>query len=377
MKHIKRMVYQKVVSCMVTGLVLSGMVAFFLFPKQTFSEQENQELEQFPKFSKEAVLDGSFIEGLEAYLCDHFPLRNRFLNIKTQFEKILGKKEINEVYLAKDGYWIEKYKEPVNNEKVVRVFNSFTNSLETADCYVMLVPTAITIYQEKLPAFVEGGRQEENRQYLMEQMEAEVIDVGEILNQYASEYQLYYRLDHHWTGYGAYLAYRVLGEQLGLSVRELEEYQITEVTDQFQGTIYSKVCDFSAKGDSITLFQLPGQELQVTYTDTKEVTDSLYALDYLEKKDKYSLFLNNIHPLVEIENIKAQSQEELVIVKDSYANCLVPFLTEYYRKIYVVDTRYYRLPVSELVNGNPAVKQVLILYNMNTIDTDLGVGGIY
>ena len=67
----------------------------------------------------------------------------------------------------------------------------------------------------------------------------------------------------------------------------------------------------------------------------------------------------------------------MVIIKDSYANCFVPFLTEYYQKIYVVDTRYYRLPVSQLINENPKVKNVLILYNMNTIDTDLGVGGIY
>lgn len=373
----KRVNYQRVISCIVTAFVLSGMIAFFLLPKETFSEQENQELEPFPKFSKEAILDGSFTENLEAYLCDHFPLRNTFLNVKTQFEKALGKKEINEVYLAKDHYWIEKYKEPVNNEKVVRVFNSFSESLETAKCHIMLVPTAITIYQDKLPAFVDGGHQEENRQYLMKQMEANIIDVKEILDRYASKYPLFYRLDHHWTGYGAYLAYRVFGEELGLSVREMEEYQISDVTEEFKGTIYSKVCDFSAEGDTITLFQLPEQELEVTYADTGEVTNTLYALEYLEKKDKYSMFLNNIHPLVEIENKDAISQEELVIVKDSYANCFVPFLTEYYRKIYVVDTRYYRLPVSELVNGNPAVKNVLILYNMNTIDTDLGVGGIY
>ena len=189
----------------------------------------------------------------------------------------MGKQEVNEVYLAKDGYWIEKYKEPVNNEKVVRVFNSFADSLETAECYVMLVPTAITVYQDKLPAFVDGGRQEENRKYLMGQLTAHTIDVGEILAEYASLYPLFYRLDHHWTGYGAYLAYRVFGEKLGLSVREMEEYQISEVTNEFKGTIYSKVSDFSAEGDTITLFQLPQQNLQVTYVDTGEVTDSLYA----------------------------------------------------------------------------------------------------
>lgn len=373
----KRIDYQKVVICIATGMVLAGMTAFLVLPKENFSEQENRYLESFPKVSKETILDGSFIEDLESYLCDHFPLRDAFMNIKTQFEKRTGRQEINEVYLAADGYWIETYKEPVNNEKIIRVFNSFTESLETAECLVMLVPTAITVYEEKLPDFMTYGRQEENRRYLMGQLEAEILDVGEILEQNSSQYQLYYRLDHHWTTYGAYLAYQFYCEKLGIPVRKPEDYEILEVTKDFKGTIYSKVGDYSVDGDTITLFQIPGQNLKVTYADTGETTDSLYALEYLDKKDKYSMFLDNIHPLVEIENEEAQSEEELVIVKDSYANCFVPFLTEYYRKIYVVDTRYYKLPVSELVNGNPAVTRVLILYNMNTIDTDLGVGGIY
>jgi len=373
----RRIDYQKVITYVATGLILSGMISFFLLPKEKFSEQENRYLESFPKVSKESILDGSFIENLETYLCDHFPLRDTFMNIKTQFEKRTGKQEINEVYLAQDGYLIEKYKEPVNNEKIIRIFNSFTESLETAECQVMLVPTAITVYEDKLPAFVKRGRQEENRQYLISQLKAEMIDVGEILKQNQSQYPLYYRLDHHWTTYAAYLAYRVYCEQSGISARELADYEISEVTEEFKGTIYSKVSDYSVKGDTITLFQIPEQTLKVTYVDTGEVTDSLYALEYLDKKDKYSIFLDNIHPLIEIENAKAQSNEELVVVKDSYANCFVPFLTEYYRKIYVVDTRYYKAAVSQLVNENPAVTRVLILYNMNTIDTDLGVGGIY
>lgn len=373
----RRIDYQKVVICVAAGFVLAGMTAFLVLPKENFSEQENRYLESFPKISKESIWNGSFIEDLESYLCDHFPLRDAFMNIKTQFEKKTGRQMINEVYLAADGYWIETYKEPVNNEKIIRVFNSFAESLETAECLVMLVPTAITVYEEKLPDFLTYGRQEENRRYLMSQLEARILDVGEILKQNASQYQLYYRLDHHWTTYGAYLAYRFYCEELGIPAREPEDYEILKVTEDFKGTIYSKVGDYSVDGDTITLFQIPGQSLKVTYTDTGEITDSLYALEYLDKKDKYSMFLDNIHPLIEIENEGAQSEEELVIVKDSYANCFVPFLTEYYRKIYVVDTRYYKLPVSELVNENPAVTRVLILYNMNTIDTDLGVGGIY
>ena len=64
-------------------------------------------------------------------------------------------------------------------------------------------------------------------------------------------------------------------------------------------------------------------------------------------------------------------------IKDSYANCIVPFLVNHYKTIYVVDTRHYKSSISDFINENSAVTDVLLLYNMNTIDDDLGIGGIY
>ena len=149
------------------------------------------------------------------------------------------------------------------------------------------------------------------------------------------------------------------------------------MTEEFKGTIYSKVNDYGHKGDSIVIYENPSQRLAVHYTDTGEVSDSLYAEEYLEKKDKYSFFLNNIHPLTEITNETVNTRESLVLIKDSYANCMVPFLANHYKTIYVVDPRYYREAVSELIKREETVGDVLLLYNMNTIDMDLGIGGIY
>ena len=127
----------------------------------------------------------------------------------------------------------------------------------------------------------------------------------------------------------------------------------------------------------ITIFENPANQLTVFYTDTDQTTDSLYNFDYLEKKDKYSMFLDNIHPLIEITNETADSQRELVLIKDSYANAMVPFLVNHFKKVYVFDTRYYKQGPSSFIKDHPQVTDVLLLYNMNTIDTDLGIGGIY
>ena len=149
------------------------------------------------------------------------------------------------------------------------------------------------------------------------------------------------------------------------------------VTENFAGTLYSKVNDYSHPKDAITVYTNPEDDITVTYLDTGEVTDSLYNFDYLTEKDKYSLFLNNIHPLIEIENKTASSQNALMLVKDSYANSIVPFLAHHYRKIYVFDTRYYRDGPSTFLSGHQDITDVLLLYNMNTLDGDTGIRGIY
>ena len=149
------------------------------------------------------------------------------------------------------------------------------------------------------------------------------------------------------------------------------------VTAEFYGTIYSKVNDYSHKADSITIYTNPADRLTVDYTDTDEITNTLYNLDYVSQKDKYSLFLNNLHTLIEITNETAESDRELVLIKDSYANSMVPFLAHHYKKIYVFDTRYYKQGPSSFIEEHPSVTDVLLLYNMNTLDTDSGIRGIY
>ena len=135
--------------------------------------------------------------------------------------------------------------------------------------------------------------------------------------------------------------------------------------------------DYSRKGDEITIYTNPTDDLTVRYIDTEETSDSLYNMEYLEKKDKYSMFLDNLHTLIEITNENAESEDVLVLIKDSYANSMVPFLTTHYQKIYVFDTRYYKQGPSKFIDEHPEVTDVLLLYNMNTLDTDTGIRGIY
>lgn len=366
-----------VISVLLTALVLSFSIGLCISKKESFSENENRYLEPFPNFTFQDLKSGRYTKDMESYLADHFPFRDSFMNLKTRFELSLGKREINGVYIGKDGYLIEKYPTPSNTEKIISAFNRLEEALTEAEVSLMLVPTAVSVYADKLPAFAEDSRQMETLKEIYERVAFPAIDVYSILMQHKENEPLFYRLDHHWTSYGAYLAYQAYCENQGLTAVPLEALEKKVVTEDFKGTVYSKVNDYSLPGDAITIYEHPGQRLRVVYGDSGSVSDSLYEYSYLEKKDKYSFFLNNIHPFIEITNESYEGEDELVIIKDSYANCMVPFLTENFKKIYVVDPRYYKESVSEFINRNKKIKRILLLYNMNTMDSDLGIGGIY
>ena len=70
-------------------------------------------------------------------------------------------------------------------------------------------------------------------------------------------------------------------------------------------------------------------------------------------------------------DIRTESANErrLLLIKDSYANCFVPFLTPYYREIVMVDPRYYYGDIEELI-GEKQISDVLFLYNANTFFED-------
>ncbi len=370
---------RRTVVCLLCIGILSLSVYLLASPKKEFSENENRYLAKFPSFSARTLLSGEYTESLGDWLADHFPQRDFFVGLKSGVEIASGRKEINHVYVAQDDYLIESYAEPQNTERITDTLVSFYDKIDTrkVDVDLMLVPTAVTIYNDKLPAHAPLSDQTTTASAIYDACGIPAVDCTDRLFEGTARGQLYYRTDHHWTTLGAYCGYLAYCDAKKMTPVSLESLTAQTVTDTFAGTLYSKVNDYSHPKDTITIYTNPADDLTVTYVDTGEVTDSLYNLDYAAEKDKYSLFLNNIHPLVVIENSTAASQDALMLIKDSYANSMVPFLAHHYKKIYVLDTRYYRDGPSSFLAEHGDITDVLLLYNMNTLDGDTGIRGIY
>lgn len=370
------------ISCLAALCIF--MVLLIFMQKSDFSDKENRFLATFPEFSPGSVKSGEFMDGLKDYVTDHFPFRDFWITVKTEAEIIMGKREINGIYICSDDYLIKEYEKPENTDRIVDTFNAAASRMKEINPNItlrlMLVPTAVSIYDSKLPAFASSSalRQIDDMRMMYERVDIEEVDVSDLLISNAdNESPLYYKSDHHWSGYGAYLGYKAYMESIGMEAASLGDFATEDVTHDFHGTLSAKVNRALEKGDTITLYDNPSARLRVEYSDTGVVADTLYNLDYLNKRDKYSLFLDNAHPLVTITNENAAGDRVLMLIKDSYANCVVPFLAGDFAKIYVFDTRYYKEGPSYFLAENHDITDVLILYNMNTIDTDAGIRGIY
>ncbi|MFM1654204.1 DHHW family protein [Brevibacillus sp. B_LB10_24] len=354
-------------------LFIGGMAALsILTPKKAFSESENRTLEQPPAFSMEKLIRGRFASVFERYLSDQFAFRDFWIGVKSDVDRALGKKENHDVYLGKDGYLIQKWIRPKAGEaeKKADALNRFDRAVPDLPKYLMLVPTAVSVLEQKLPEYVSGEEQLQYLDMVRKQLNPDIryVDVYPALHANRSA-NIFYKTDHHWTTKGAYLAYRVLAEQMGFVPKEESEYRIEQVTGEFYGSLSSKSGFRHLQPDSISIY-IPkhGETLQVEYADEQKSAKSLYERENLKKKDKYTVFLNGNRALIKIATRHPEGKK-LLVVKDSYANSFLPFLTAHFSEIYVVDLRYYEDDLRMLIKSNH-IDEMLILYNANTFFED-------
>ncbi|XID94921.1 DHHW family protein [Paenibacillaceae bacterium WGS1546] len=346
--------------------------ANFLTPDKPFSESENRVLDERPDFSLHSLLSGQFTSDYESYTSDQFAFRDAWVGAKTGADRALGKKDSNGVFLGKDGYLLEQYDSPsdADLEDRVRAIQTFDHATPGLRKYVMLAPTAASLLSNKLPAYapVGDGRADLDRIRRLLPQPIRFVDVYSAL--YAEREQpIFYKTDHHWTTEGAYYAYRELCRQMGIVPQDQDSFDVRQVTDEFYGSLYSKSGFRRLQPDRIDLY-LPktDSKIKVSYADEGLISDSLYEPDHLRKKDKYAVFLNGNHALIRIAT-DGPADKKLLVVKDSYANSLIPFLTKHFGEIDVVDLRYYDEPLLKLVQERQ-FQDMLILYNLKTFFED-------
>ena len=358
---------------MIFGTTLITLIS----PKKSFSETENRALTTLKAPTAGDVFSGKFEQEYEDYLTDQFPGRDSCITLKTNAERALQRKDIHDVYLAKDDYLIEKHTGTFEAERAGRnakALVSFADSMEKrfgADhVSVMIVPNAVDILKDKLPPFADPYDEELYLDQIKEQLPEGVwFDAGEILSRHSDEY-IYYRTDHHWTTPAAsYVAAAWAREKLGITLPEAYFFS-QELSDDFTGTIASRTGIHSVK-DTLVWYRPAGyDDVTVTYPTSGEEKDQILDYEKLTTRDKYGVFFGGNYDRVSVET-KAGTGRRLLLFKDSYAHCFAPMLTGLFDRIDLVDLRYYSGNLETLFEESEAT-DILVLYNAAGFAEDAG-----
>ena len=367
-----------------TAFLLIFSILDPLFSSREESELENRKLAQKPALTLQSLLateeKQKYSYRYEQYVNDQFIGRDDWITLKSISESALGKIENNGIVYGKDKRMFEYY--PSTDEQRlnmnVEFLSTFVNTWgEQIPITVAIIPNAYEIYSQDLPAGLHNLDQRQAIQQIYQALpeSCQRLDLFPVMEQAASSLQgektAYYRTDHHWTTDGAFYAYQAIVASCGRPSASMEELEpLRREIPDFYGTYYSKCKLFSAQPDTIAYYDLPFTSMTIG----GEPRNSLYDASKWEVRDKYAAFLwgnNDLTILQSENNLNHQpgKTSRILVVKDSYGNSLVPFLTYSYDEIYVVDLRFLTQSMTTLLSETE-FDDLLVLYNFMNFASD-------
>ncbi len=363
------------------AVTFSLSVMFFALPKKDFSIMEKRYLAETPDFSLGNLLSGELVKeidgdsasGKTGYVADHFPMRSFFKGFNAYYNLSFGNTADSDFYFAKDGFIITK---PYNVDRLntnIKVINSFGEDMSVT---VGIVPSAGYVLEDKLPQNHISYSDSEVYAKLKAELGESITycDLEKVMKElYEGGEVPYYKTDHHWTTPAAFEAYKTVATVMGKTPAEESGFNKTPY-ENFYGTTYSSSGYFLSDPDTLEVWESKEEKaVTVEIYEGGEVTayGSMYFLEHLKEPDMYPVFLDGNHSLVKIKNPEAEGGK-LLVVKDSYAHALVPFLAENYSEIVMIDLRYYKENVSHLCERE-GITDALVLYSISNFCTDTGL----
>ncbi len=374
LRRIEGTVGKAFVICMILFFLLNLIVS-----DKEMSEEENRMLAGSPRLSWSSLVSGDFMTKYETYLADQFAGRNFWRSIKVGLSSLGGSKQEENILIGKDDYLMEEIVSPdqetlMENLDAIRQFAKRSRDVET---YMLLVPNAANIMRDRLPSFATVSDQSRMFAQVKRELgeDVEWLDAAEALEKHAGE-QIYYKTDHHWTSLGAFYTFSQVAEQMQIKTDVSSGFVSYPISTTFNGMLAAKSgCRMDVREDIYMYVPRDtDNDVVVNYVDEQRKTASLYDSSKLKTRDQYAVFLGENTSVVDIKTV-SESKRRLLLIKDSYANSFVPFLTPYFREIVLVDPRYYSGTIEDIMDTY-RISDVLYLYSGNTFFQDNNLKGV-
>jgi len=341
--------------------LLLGLAAWQVFaPAKTFSDLENRSLTQVSAPSFETIRTGLWMKGAEAAAADQFPGRERWIALQALEDAALFRNQRNGILIGRDG-WLFEQASYLNGRTARENIAALSQIAARTDIPVtlMLVPMSSAVYPHRLPA---GYRADDQGAFIAslygELRDVEAIDLLGALLVDGSGDPLFFRTDHHWTLAGAKAAYGALRESWRLPD---VKGPVTGLTlDGHFGSYFARAPNPFARPDVFEVEYPAGVSLETEDGPKAGLYD---AENIRAKRNKYAELLYGNHGLITL-NGTAESGV-LLVIKDSYANLLMPWLAQHYRRNVAIDPRYYAGDLRTWIEEEEG-ERILCVYGLTT-----------
>lgn len=335
--------------------LLTISAGYLLLPKRDFSNLEKRNLEKMPAVTIKTIMDGSWADETEDFLADQMPGRDFFVGLNAYYEKMLGLQKSKSIWVL-NGKLVRCPVEAQQGviERQIGAINQFAEQVD--------VPVALSLipscgFALKNPEYEDEALIE--KAYALSEVDS--VDLREV---FRGRPDLFYSTDHHWTSAGAFEAYQVLMDHLKMPSEE--KYTI-EVFDGFRGANYAASGLWLTPAEKLELWTGPASITSVCAGVSHE---GVFFQNQLKEYDPYQVFLNGNQPIIHLYNPNGNGK--LLVIRDSFASSLAGFLAQSYAQVTLVDLRYYKQPLSTLVEQED-FEQILVLYSLENLITDTNI----
>ena len=292
------------------------------------SYTERRYLDTIPKFE----LSNKYIDKLDRYLVDHFPLRDEYRSVKALYNyNVLNMLVNNNIYIDDNYIFKSNYPTSISSVKnFVKHINETVNLMnDDNNIYLMVVPDKNYYLNSDDFLHIEYD-------YIYDEVSKidniNFIDIRDVM-----ELKDYYETDTHWKQENLSKVVKLLVEQFGYKFKDIK-YNVKEY-DKFYGVYYG---ESAVDREPEILKYLTSDVIKSTRVEYLENLDfnKVYNEEKLEGIDSYDVYLDGASSYIEIYNENSSSDKELIIFRDSFGSSISPLLIDYYSKITVIDNRY-------------------------------------
>lgn len=316
--------------------------------------------------------------------------KNGYITGNGAIQRIIGARIVNERYMLENGhlsYIIAEY----DMEGIAQNTVAFRDALQTLDIPFAYVNTPFKIHRtdKQLPEGIEDHSNENADRFLacLEKEDVTVLDLRDIMEaESLNHYDMFYKTDHHWTAEaGLWAAGNISGflaEQdsdfgADRNLWDPARYEYSLYEDVFLGSSGRRVGPLYIGKDDFTLIT-PKFDTQFTFVDSNAgicrkgsfsdvflFMENLYAEDAF-LSNTYQVYCGANRGKMEITNHSigedSAADKKLLVIRDSYSDVLIPFLSLGYSQIHAVDLRSFDGNLMEYVQTfDPDM--VLVVYN--------------